>query len=298
VPAFTVRLDDRADAALNVPMRMLLPRVALFATLICPIVGTSAIALGQTPAQTPPPAAPKPQAPAPRPKTPAPAAQAASRAVVLTVEVTDIRGQGQEGVKITTSGTVIREGTTDAGGILRFANMRPGDYRLRLEKDGFFTLERDVTLQPGKSIAVDITLSSAPKPPPPPPAPTAPVASAPVGPPGEPRVLSISDFLEKNLISREPMKQTTLGCSGVLQSTLLQIRDPLPDQTDDQLDQSLYVVAGQGTLKLGGRDTPLSAATFAVIPRGTSFGLTRKGGPALIVLLSRVNAPCGNGGQK
>ena len=67
-------------------------------------------------------------------------------------------------------------------------------------------------------------------------------------------MLSISDFLEKNLIAREPMKQSMLGCSGVQRSVLLQVRDPLAEQTDDQLDQTLYVVAGQGTIKLGGRE--------------------------------------------
>jgi quercetin dioxygenase-like cupin family protein len=107
-------------------------------------------------------------------------------------------------------------------------------------------------------------------------------------------VLSLSDFIEKNLIAREPMKQSQLGCSGVQRSVLLQVRDPLPEQTDDQLDQTLYVVAGQGTLKLGGREHPLNASTFAIIPRGTPYGLTRgRGNTPLIVLLSRANEACG-----
>jgi quercetin dioxygenase-like cupin family protein len=73
---------------------------------------------------------------------------------------------------------------------------------------------------------------------------------------------------------------------------LLQVRDPLAEQTDDQLDQSIYVVAGQGTLKLAGRDNPLVPASFAVIPRGTPYGLTRRGNTPLIVLLTRANEPC------
>ena len=78
-------------------------------------------------------------------------------------------------------------------------------------------------------------------------------------------------------------------------SVLLQVRDPLSEQTDDQLDQTLYVVAGQGTLKLGGREHAVSASSFAVIPRGTPFSLTRGKSNALIVLLSRANESCGSG---
>jgi mannose-6-phosphate isomerase-like protein (cupin superfamily) len=255
-------------------------------------------------AQTPPPAAPatpppqtqpaKPQTAKPRPPRAPKEDPAAARGLVLTVQVTNTFGQSLEGVRITAAGPVARDGITDPGGLVRFAGMRPGEYRLRLEKEGQVTLEKDVTLATGKSIAIDATMTDAPKPPPPPPAP-APNA-APTGPPGEPRVMSISDFLDKNLIgNREPMKQSMLGCSGVQRSVLLQVRDPLQEQTDDQLDQTLYVVAGQGTLKLGGREHPLSASSFAIIPRGTPFSLTRGKSNALIVLLSRANEACASG---
>ena len=277
-------------------MRTLLPILAL--CLALPAMPAAA----QTPQPVEPaapataPATPakKPQTAKPRPpRTPA-ADPAASRGLVLTVQVTNTFGQSMDTVRVTAAGPVARDGVTDAGGLVRFAGMRPGEYRLRLEKEGLITLEKDVTLAAGKSIAIDATMNEAPKPPPPPPAP-APTA-APTGPPGEPRVVSISDFLDKNLIgNREPMKQSMLGCSGVQRSVLLQVRDPLQEQTDDQLDQTLYVVAGQGTLKLGGRDHAVSASTFAVIPRGTPFSLIRGKSNALIVLLSRANESCGSG---
>jgi quercetin dioxygenase-like cupin family protein len=92
------------------------------------------------------------------------------------------------------------------------------------------------------------------------------------------------------------MKQSALGCSGVQRSVMLQVREPLPEQTDDQLDQTVYVVAGQGTLKLGGREHAVSASSFAIIPRGTPYSLTRgRGNAPLIVLLSRANEACGAG---
>jgi hypothetical protein len=257
-------------------------------------------------AQTPPPAQPATPAtkePAPQPAKPptakpraprTPAADpAASRGQVLTVQVTNTFGQALDSVRVTAAGPVARDATTDQGGLVRLAGMRPGDYRLRLEKEGLITLEKDVTVAAGKSIAIDVTMNEAPKPPPPPPAPAP--SAAPTGPPGEPRVLSISDFLDKNLIGgREPMKQSVLGCSGVQRSVLLQVKEPVAEQTDDQLDQTLYVVAGNGTIKLGGRETPISASSFAVIPRGTPYSLTRgRGNAPLIVLLSRANESCG-----
>jgi hypothetical protein len=263
-------------------------------------------------AQTPPPAqpAPQPATPAPAPATKAPPTQPAkprpprtkeaadpaanSRGLVLTVQVTNTFGQSLDSVRITAAGPVARDGSTDQGGLVRFAGMRPGEYRLRLEKEGLVTLEKDVTLAAGKSIAIDATMTDAPKPPAPPPTPAP--SAAPTGPPGEPKVLSISDFLDKNLIGgREPMKQSQLGCSGVQRSVLLQVRDPLAEQTDDQLDQTLYVVAGQGTLKLGGREHAVNASSFAIIPRGTPYSLTRgRGNAPLIVLLSRANESCGS----
>lgn len=276
-------------------MRTLLPLLALCLAL------PAAAQTPQPAPSTPPPAAStpatkKPQTAKPRPpRTPAPD-PAASRGLVLTVQVTNTFGQSLDNVRVTAAGAVARDGVTDAGGLVRFAGMRPGEYRLRLEKEGLFTLEKDVTLAAGKSAAIDATMNEAPKPPPPPPAPAP--AAAPTGPPGEPRVLSISDFLDKNLIGgREPFKQSPLGCSGVQRSMLVQVREPLAEETDDQLDQSLYVVAGQGTLKLGGREHAISASTFAIIPRGTPFSMTRgRGNAPLIVLLSRVNEPCAAGG--
>ena len=108
-----------------------------------------------------------PAAASSRPPDPA----ASSRGLVLTVQVTNTFGQALDSVRVTAAGPVARDGVTDQAGLVRFAGMRPGEYRLRLEKEGLVTLEKDVTLAAGKSIAVDATMNEAPKPPPPPPAP-------------------------------------------------------------------------------------------------------------------------------
>lgn len=54
----------------------------------------------------------------------------------------------------------------------------------------------------------------------------------------------------------------------------------------------LYVIGGEGTLRFDGRDVPLSAGSFAVVPRGTIYAFARRGRNPLIVLAFLAGAPC------
>jgi mannose-6-phosphate isomerase-like protein (cupin superfamily) len=245
--------------------------------------------------QAPPAQPPATQAPAkPAAKPPAKAAAAAPvRAIVMTLQVTSRGGAGLGDVKVTIDGPVSRDAQTDDGGIARFPNVKPGTYRVRFEHPKYVAFEKELTLKPGQSQAFDVSLDEAAAPPPPP-TPTKPAAPA-LGTPGEPKTVNIADFLEKNLIGREPMKRTALGCSGLLETDLLQLRDPLPERSHDTYDETLYVVAGQGTIKLGGRDTNLDPASFVVVPRGTAYSLSRRGSKPLILLSTYAGEPCGSG---
>lgn len=225
-----------------------------------------------------------------KPAAKAPAA--AAGAVTLTMQVTSQSGMSVSDAKVSLTGPVTRQGATDASGIVRLSGMRPGTYRAHFEHPKFVTFEKEVVLQPGKSVAIDVTLTDAP-PPPPPPAPAPAPAAAPQGTPGEAKTMSLPDFIERNLINREPVKESPLGCSGVLNSVLIQIKDPMPEQVHDNVDATIYVVAGQGTIKLGGRESGLDAATLVVIPRGTPYSLTRRGSKPLIVLATQSGEPCG-----
>jgi mannose-6-phosphate isomerase-like protein (cupin superfamily) len=99
------------------------------------------------------------------------------------------------------------------------------------------------------------------------------------------------DFLDKNLIGgRDPVKRDELGCTASARTTLLQLRDSAKEEARADADEMIYVVAGEGTLRLGNRDLPLASSTIAVVPRGTVRGLTRKGKNPLIVL-SVVSGP-------
>jgi len=282
-------------------------------TLFVLLLGLTVPVAGTAAAQTPPAQPPATQAPAtptkPAPKAPAqpdatkpaatkPAApkQAAApaRSLVMTLQVTSKNGAGLGDVKVSIDGPVTRDAQTDDGGIARFPNVKPGTYRVRFEHPKYVAFEKELTLKAGQSQAFDVSLDEAAAPPPPPAAPAKPAAPA-LGTPGEPKTVNIADFLEKNLISREPMKRTALGCSGLLESDLLQIRDPLPERSHDTYDETLYVVTGQGTIKLAGRDTNLDAASFVVIPRGTAYSLSRRGSKPLILISTYAGEPCAGG---
>ena len=139
-------------------------------------------------------------------------------------------------------------------------------------------------------------LSPAPAPPPPPPAPEpAPVVDAApkLPPPGPPKTVSLPEYIEKNFITnREPQKENLVGCSGVGQALLWQIRDPWNGRQHESADGMLYVVGGDGGLKLGDREFTVSAGAFIVVPRGTSYSLSRRGRNPLIVLAVLAGAPC------
>lgn len=255
------------------------------------------LTLLQVPAPTPPPApkpaAPAPVAPAPRPR---PVGNATTTALLF---ITDGSGRMVEGVTVTVMGPVDREVKSSASGPTRIEGLRAGTYRVRFTHDQFITFEKEIIWRAGTAAPeLSITLNAAPTPPPPPPPPPAPVTpAAPTAPqlppPGSPKAVSIPDFIEKNFISgREPQKQSLIGCSGVGQALLWQIRDPWNGRQHASADGMIYVVAGEGRIKLGEREFTVSSGAFAVVPRGTTYNLSRSGRNPLMVLAVLAGAPC------
>jgi mannose-6-phosphate isomerase-like protein (cupin superfamily) len=268
------------------------------AVTVLTILCVPAFVLAQAPAATPPPAK-TPQTT--QPPTPAPARprpQAAATAV-LTVAVNDSGGAPIADVKVGVLGPVEREGVTTAAGEARMLGIRPGTYRLRFEKEGFYTFEKEVTWRAGTPAptVVEATLTAAPPPPPPPPPePEPPPKPAFVAdlPPGKPSNLDVPEYIERNHISnKEPHKENLIGCSGGAQSWLWQVREPWQNRQHESAELMLYVVGGEGTLAINGRDVALAAGTLAVVPRGTSYGLTRRGrAPAIYILATLSGPPC------
>jgi mannose-6-phosphate isomerase-like protein (cupin superfamily) len=243
----------------------------------------------QTPAQPPatPPATPKKPTPSRR-QPPAPS----QVPTTVTVTITDSSGAPVDNVHVSATGPVSRTTLSIDTGVARLNNVKPGDYRLRFEREGYVTLERDLTVKGGSPATIDVSLSAAP-PPPEAPEPAPPAAAN--APPGKAQWVDLADFIEKNFISSgDAQKEDEIGCTASAWSTLLQVRDTIPEKARPDADEVLFVIAGEGTLRLGNQDVKLSSkdGTFAVVPRGTVRGLTRTGkGRNPLIVLSVVSGP-------
>ncbi len=249
------------------------------------------------PAQPPP---PKPAAPAPAPAAQAPRPRPSGNATTTALLfITDGSGRAIENVTVNVMGPVDREVKSPASGPTRVEGLRAGTYRVRFSHEKFITFEKEISWRAGTAAPeMSITLNAAPTPPPPPapaPAVVAPpsVAAPKLPPPGAAKTVGIPEFLEKNFITnREPQKESLIGCSGVGQAMLWQIREPWTGRRHESADGMFYVVAGEGRLKLGEREFTVASGAFAVVPRGTTYNLSRSGRNPLMVLAVLAGAPC------
>jgi hypothetical protein len=215
--------------------------------------------------------------------------------------ITDATGRSIEDVTVTVMGPVDREVKSPSSGPTRIMGLRAGTYRVRFTREGFITFEKEIVWRAGTAAPeLAVTLNPAPAPPaPPPPAPSAapaptPAATAPKLPsPGTPKSMSLLDFIEKNFISaREAQKENLVGCSGVGQALLWQVREPWAGRQHESADGMIYVIAGDGSIKIGDRDFVVTNGSFSVVPRGTTYTLSRRGRNPLIVLAMLAGAPC------
>jgi mannose-6-phosphate isomerase-like protein (cupin superfamily) len=236
----------------------------------------------------------KPQPAAPRAQQPARRAQPAGRSGIA-VTVTDPAGATLGGVNVHLMGPTERTAETNDSGQVNFTQLQAGTYRLRFSGDTVVTLERDVTLAAGRTADVDVTLNEAPPPrvveiekPAPAPASTGGAA----GPVGQPQTLNVADILEKNFIGRQPRRETLISCSGNVRTTMLQLNEPQPDLLYDTGDASYYVLAGEGTARIDGREIRLETNGFVSVPRGTTHSFTRRGNRPLVLLTTLGGPPC------
>jgi len=106
--------------------------------------------------------------------------------------------------------------------------------------------------------------------------------------------LSIPDYVDKNFVGRDPLKESVLACNGLETVRLLQLRDPIAEHTHSNMDEVLYVVAGDGAIRLGTNPANVSAGSLVVVPHGTPHAMDRRGKNPLIVLSTLTGAPCPN----
>lgn len=251
----------------------------------------------QAPPAQPKPAPPAPAQPAPAQPTPAPVRRPAAppARAGMAITVTDMNGGTLSDVRVEVLGASDRTGETNASGQVNFPGMQAGTYRVRFSGEKVITFEREITVRAGQVASLDVSLSAAPErveqpaPAPPPPAPAAPI----VGPAGKPQTLPIVDLIEQDLIrNNEPRRDTLIACSGNTRITLVQLNQDQPDRLYDGAEITYYVVAGEGSVRIGGRDTALGASSLVSLPRGTSHSLIRRGRRPLIVLATLSGVPC------
>lgn len=215
----------------------------------------------------------------------------------MAITVTDMRGTTIPGVHVDVAGPTARMGETDGSGQINFPGLSAGTYRLRFSGEPVTTFEKEVTVRAGQIADLDVALNAAPpKPEPPPPAPTPePLPPPPpvVGPAGQPQLTSLYDLAEKELRARQPRREMLVACSGNTRSTLVFLTtQDQPQRNYEEAEVAYYVLGGEATFRVGGKDTPLAAGGYVAIPRAVPFAITRRGNRPLSLLSVLSGAPC------
>lgn len=207
------------------------------------------------------------------------------RTATFAISVADPAGTPIPNVLVTLEGPASRSTRTEAGRIALEA-LPVGRYTLRFEREGFVTLERELSATAGKPIEVTVTLKPLPAAPAEPPKPSMDANDA------KPAVFDVPGVIEKEYVGRAAARTTSLACGSEGTATLIQLNEPLADHTHADADEFLYVVAGEGSASVAGREQKLSAGILLFVPRGTPHGLTAAGRNPLILLSTRAGEPC------
>ena len=209
--------------------------------------------------------------------------------VTFAIYVADPAGTPIGDVSVKLSGVVSRTTRTERGRTV-FEGLPSGPYQLRFEKPGYKPLDHEVAGKGSKPIDVKVTLEPEPvapptpvEAPPPPPAPAVETKMV---------VLDMPAFIEKNYIGRAAGKTTPMGCAQGGSSTLIQINEPLAEHMHDDSDEFIYVIAGQGVARLSGREEPLAAAVFLMIPRGMPHTISAGSKKPLVLMSLRTGGGC------
>jgi mannose-6-phosphate isomerase-like protein (cupin superfamily) len=224
----------------------------------------------------------------------APRAAAQGASTTATITVTDLSGTPLPDVHVTLTGAIDRSGSTATNGTVKFDGLRPGTYRLRFDKEGYVLFEREIEVRakqaapnPSVALAPAPAVESAEPPPPETPEPT------PLPPPGKAITVNVPDFIERNFItSSQPQKVSEVGCSGLAHTVLWQVREPWENRRHETADAMLYVVGGEGSIRIGTADLTVRAGSFVQVPRATAYSVTRRGRNPIIILATLVGEPC------
>lgn len=218
------------------------------------------------------------------------AAAPAPRETTVRVMVRGSDGTSIDGAHVSLSGDRSGDFATAGAGLVIIPNLTDGTYRVHCEKEGFVSLEREFIVKGGTPASIDLVLNRLPPPPPPPPKPAAPSrAAAPAGPPVS---VVIADFVDRNFIGREPIKESILACKPLETVRLLQMREAIAAHAHADGDESIYVIAGEGSARIGEEVIALKPSSLVVVPRGLSHQIERRGKNPLIMMSTLTGEPC------
>jgi mannose-6-phosphate isomerase-like protein (cupin superfamily) len=83
-----------------------------------------------------------------------------------------------------------------------------------------------------------------------------------------------------------------LACGATATTSLVQVREPIKDRVHADADEFIYVVGGEGLLALPTQEMPLQAGTLALVPRGVTHALQRRGRGVLVLMTVLTDTPC------
>ena len=214
--------------------------------------------------------------------------RAASGRVTFAVRVTDSSGAPLRGVLVTLTGPVKRSARAEMGR-LAFENLPAGRYRFRFERQGFTPVERVVVGKRGAPIDVQVAMTRAAAEP----ASAAPATGSPAREStSSPVVLDLPAFIEKNYVGGNPGRTTMMACGEGATATLIQLNDPIREHVHADADEFVYVIAGQGTVRMSDRAESLSAGVFVLLPRGTPHAFAASGKSPLVMMSTMAGQSC------
>ena len=73
---------------------------------------------------------------------------------------------------------------------------------------------------------------------------------------------------------------------------MIQLNEALPERLYENADAIYYVLGGEGSVMMNGRETRLGLNGFVSVPRGTSHSFTKRGNRILVLLSVLSGEPC------
>jgi mannose-6-phosphate isomerase-like protein (cupin superfamily) len=72
----------------------------------------------------------------------------------------------------------------------------------------------------------------------------------------------------------------------------VQLNQNQPRRLYEGADLTYYVISGEGTLRVDGRETAIGPSSFISVPRGTGYELLGRGRRSLVLLMELNGEPC------